>query len=329
MAGELWNRSTDKGERQREMTALFTGIILDWCFGDPYRMPHIVRLMGHFIAGAEKLLRKCFPGRERMAGSVLTLLTAGLFPAGVWLLLKGLSRIHPALSFAAESFLCYQLLAAKSLYQESMKVYAALKENNLEKSRKQVSMIVGRDTESLSMEGVTKAAVETVAENTADGVIAPLLFMAVFGCVGGVFYKAVNTMDSMIGYKNETYLEFGRTAAKLDDVCNFIPSRLTAVLMAVAAFFLGMDGKNSFRIWKRDRFCHASPNSAQSEAACAGALHVRLAGDAWYFGALYKKPYIGDDDRKIEPEDIKRANRLMFGAEILGILVLAAAAALL
>ena len=161
---------------------------------------------------------------------------------------------------------------------------------------------------------------ETVAENTSDGVIAPFLYMALFGVAGGFFYKAVNTMDSMIGYKNDRYLYFGRTAARLDDICNYIPARLGAVLLTLSAFLLGYDGKQAWKIYKRDRYCHASPNSAHGEAVIAGALHIRLAGDAWYFGKLYKKPYIGDDDRPVEPEDIKRAGKIMFGAE--GILIL-------
>lgn len=186
-----------------------------------------------------------------------------------------------------------------------MKVCSALKEGDIEKARKAVSMIVGRDTAVLDRDGIARAAVETVAENTSDGVIAPFFFMAVFGPAGGFFYKAVNTMDSMVGYKNETYLLFGRAAAKLDDAVNWLPARLSGMLLTAAAGFFREWMENAWRIFKRDRFNHASPNSAQGEAACAGALHLRLAGDAWYFGTLYKKPYIGDDDRPIRPDDIK------------------------
>ncbi|MBQ8078735.1 MAG: cobalamin biosynthesis protein CobD, partial [Oscillospiraceae bacterium] len=177
-----------------------------------------------------------------------------------------------------------------------------------------VSMIVGRDTAVLDEAGILRAAVETVAENTSDGVTAPLFYMAFGGAVGGLFYKAANTMDSMIGYRNETYAEIGRFTARLDDVLNYLPSRLTALLMIAACPCLGFDARQAWRIWRRDRRCHASPNSAQTESACAGALHLRLAGDAQYFGQVHHKPYIGDDDRPIEPEDIRRANRLMYAA---------------
>ena len=220
-----------------------------------------------------------------------------------------------------EAFWCYQLIAAGSLKKESGKVYTALKNNDTEGARYAVSMIVGRDTERLDEAGITKAAVETVAENTSDGVTAPLIYIMLFGAAGGFFYKAVNTMDSMVGYKNDVYRYFGTAAAKLDDVLNFIPSRFTALLMILAAYIVGLDGKNAFKIWKRDRLKHASPNSAQTEAVCAGALRVRLAGDAWYFGVRHEKPFIGDDLRKIEPYDICRSWRLMFGSEILLVII--------
>ena len=197
-----------------------------------------------------------------------------------------------------------------------MKVYEELKKGDLQGARHAVSMIVGRDTKALDENGVTKAAVETIAENTSDGIIAPLFYMAIGGPVLMFIYKGINTMDSMVGYKNETYLLFGRAAAKMDDAVNWLPARLSGMLLTAAAWLLpGMDGKNAWRIFKRDRFNHASPNSAQGEAACAGALHLRLAGDAWYFGTLYKKPYIGDDDRPIRPDDIKGVCSLMFGAQ--------------
>ena len=182
-------------------------------------------------------------------------------------------------------------------------------------------MIVGRDTSKLDLDGIVRAAVETVAENTSDGVTAPMFWIAIGGAVSGFVYKAVNTMDSMIGYTNEKYKDLGRTAAKLDDVLNYIPSRFTALLMVFSCPFIGLDGKNAYRIWKRDRRKHASPNSAQTESACAGALHLRLAGDAWYFGELHKKEYIGDDDRPIEPADIIRANRLMYFSAVLMLII--------
>lgn len=218
-----------------------------------------------------------------------------------------------------ESFWCYQILATKSLKVESDRVYTALKEEGLEAGRKAVSMIVGRDTQNLTEEGVTKAAVETVAENTSDGIIAPLCYMLIGGAVLGFAYKAVNTMDSMVGYKNEKYQYFGTAAAKLDDIVNYIPARISAVLMILAAYMTGMDGKNAARIFKRDRYNHKSPNSAQTEAVMAGALDVQLAGDAWYFGTLHKKPTIGDPVRKIEIEDIRRSHVLLYATAILAL----------
>lgn len=227
--------------------------------------------------------------------------------------------IHPLAPLAVKSIFCYQLLALKSLKTESMKVYKKLKKDDLEGARQAVSMIVGRDTQNLSEEGIVRAAVETIGENTSDGVIGPLFYMVLLGPLGGFFYKAVNTMDSMVGYKNDTYRYFGRTAAKLDDALNFIPSRLSAVLMIAAAFLLKLDYKGAYRIFKRDRFNHASPNSAQTEAVCAGALGVELGGDAWYFGALHKKKTIGDGKRGITCEDIRLANRLLYVTALSGI----------
>lgn len=208
--------------------------------------------------------------------------------------------------------MCYQLLALKALKKESMKVYQALISGDVEKARQAVSMIVGRDTQNLTKEGITKAAVETVAENISDGVIAPLFYMFFFGPLGGFFYKAVNTMDSMVGYKNDRYVYVGWAAARLDDLLNFIPSRLSALFMIGAAFFLGRKPREAFYIWKRDRCCHTSPNSAQTESVCAGALGLSLGGDAWYFGELCHKPSIGDSKREAEPEDIRRANGLLY-----------------
>ena len=306
--------------------ALLAGCILDWLMGDPYWLFHPVRFMGNMISALEARLRRLFPEHLLLAGGVLAgfmCLFWTLIPVlgflGIYrgLLSFGIQRhwIYICL-FVLESFFCGQLLAARSLQTESMKVCSTLKEGDIEKARKAVSMIVGRDTAVLDRDGIARVAVETVAENTSDGVIAPFFFMAVFGPAGGFFYKAVNTMDSMVGYKNETYLLFGRAAAKLDDAVNWLPARLSGMLLTAAAWLLpGMDGKNAWRIFKRDRFNHASPNSAQGEAACAGALHLRLAGDAWYFGTLYKKPYIGDDDRPIRPDDIKGVCSLMFGAQ--------------
>ena len=309
------------------LAACVTGFLLDFLFGDPVWLYHPVRLIGNFISFGEKKLRGIFGKKEKgelAAGTVLWFLTAGFSFVIPFLILAGAQRVHPALRFLIESFWCYQILAASCLVEESGKVYDRLKEKDLPGARKAVSMIVGRDTENLTEEGVTKAAVETVAENTSDGVTAPLLFLLLGGAPFGFLYKAVNTMDSMLGYKNEKYLYFGRFPAKMDDVFNYIPSRVTALFMIAAAFLTEMDAKNAWMIWRRDRRKHASPNSAQTESVCAGALRVRLAGDAVYFGKLHKKEYLGDPLRPIEPEDIRRAGRLMYVTAFLVLLVFGA-----
>lgn len=304
--------------------AVVLGFLLDLLFGDPHWLYHPIRLVGALIGGLEKLLRRMFPkteGGELTAGVFLLILTAGITTGCAWGLLYLAGRIHPYAGFALETVMCYQLLATKSLKDETMKVYRALAAGDLPGARYAVSMVVGRDTEALDETGVTKAAVETVAENASDGVIAPLLFLIIGGAPLGFFYKAVNTMDSMVGYKNDAYLYFGRAAAKFDDVLNWIPARLSGVIMSAAAVFCGLDAGNAFRIFRRDRRNHASPNSAHTEAAAAGALHIQLAGDAYYFGKLYKKPTIGDPDRPAEYEDIRRVNRLLYAAAVLALAV--------
>lgn len=300
------------------LAACALGFFLDFLFGDPVWLYHPVRLIGKGISAGESILRKLFRGKHlTAAGGVLWICIAGLSFLIPWGILAGLQRIHPALRFLLETFWCYQILAARSLCTESMKVYDRLKDQDLPGARLAVSMIVGRDTENLTEEGVTKAAVETVAENTSDGVTAPLLFLLLGGAPAGFLYKAVNTMDSMVGYKNDRYMELGCIPAKMDDVFNYLPSRITAVCMTAAAFLTGLNGRNAWRIYRRDRRKHASPNSAQTESVCAGALGVRLAGDAVYFGKLHKKEYLGDALRSIEPEDIRRANRLMYVTSVL------------
>lgn len=306
------------------LAALLTGYVLDLIFGDPRQIYHPIRIIGNLIAVLEKGIRKVFPktSKGELAGGTVLVVLVVLICTAVPAALLGLAAwIHPVVYWLLASFWCWQILATKSLKTESMKVYAPLKEGDLPAAHRAVAMIVGRDTERLTEEGVAKAAVETVAENTSDGIVAPLIFLALGGPALGFFYKAVNTMDSMVGYKNERYLYFGRTAARLDDMLNFLPSRISAWLMILAAAILGMDGKNAKRIYLRDRKNHASPNSAQTEAVMAGALRVQLAGDAWYFGELYKKPTIGDPFRAVEPEDIVRANRLMYLTSALALAV--------
>ena len=297
--------------------AVLGGFVLDALFGDPAWLPHPVVYMGKAISKLEKFLRPRLPKTpqgELLGGAIV----AFCLPVGTFLLTGlvcwGAARLHPLLGLAVQMFWCGQALAARGLVQESTNVYKELKKPDLPGARKAVSRIVGRDTAELTAEGVTKAAVETVAENASDGVIAPLLYMLIGGAPLALTYKAINTMDSMLGYKNEKYLYFGRIPAKLDDAANYLPSRLAALLWVAAAAFTHNDAKGAWKIWQRDRRNHASPNSAQTESACAGALGVQLAGPAYYFGEYYAKPTIGDALRPIEPEDILRANQMMYVA---------------
>ena len=306
------------------LAALICGFALDALFGDPYRMPHIIRLIGKLIAWTERMLRAVFPATsrgERTAGVVLVAVVVGLSCGMSMLALWLAGLVSLWLAFAVESFVCYQMIAAKQLRIEAGRVYDALQNDGLAAARTAVSMIVGRDTAALDEAGVTRAAVETVAENTSDGVVAPLLFMALGGAPAGVLYKAVNTMDSMVGYVNDRYRFFGTAAARLDDVLNWMPARLTGALMCLVAPLVGLDGRGAWCIFLRDRLRHASPNSAPPEAACAGALGVQLAGPASYFGVLHDKPTIGDATRPIEPGDIVRANRLLTATSIASLLL--------
>ena len=304
--------------------AVCLGFLLDLWLADPAWMPHPVVGMGKCITALEKWLRCRFPATpagQRNAGRVLSAVLPLGTVAFAGLVCWAAGRVHPLLGLVVQALWCWQALAVKGLAVESRKVYDCLATGDLEAGRKAVSRIVGRDTQALSEEGVTKAAVETVAENFSDGVVAPLLYMLVGGAPLALCYKAVNTMDSMVGYKNQRYLDFGRAAAKLDDAVNWLPARLAALLWIAAATLAGQDGKNAWRIWQRDRRNHASPNSAQTESACAGALGVQLAGPAWYFGEYYDKPTIGDAQRPVEPGDILRADRVLYTASMLAVVL--------
>lgn len=303
--------------------AFIAGFVLDLLIGDPHFIPHPVRLIGSLISFLDKRLNsdvKYNSSEKKLnlikykRGMLLAFTVIFATFAMSVIIIVAVYSINLYAGVIAEAVMTWQILATKCLRVESMRVYDALRTDGVDAGRRAVSMIVGRDTSVLDAAGVTRAAVETIAENTSDGVIAPMLYTAIGGPVLGFVYKAVNTMDSMLGYKNDKYMYFGRFAARLDDVVNFIPARISAYLMIAAAFIGGrqFDGKNAYRIFKRDRFNHASPNSAQTESVCAGALRVQLAGDAVYFGKLVKKKYIGDGLREIEYEDIKRANRLMY-----------------
>ncbi len=303
--------------------AVTIGFIIDMIIGDPNYSFHPIRLIGHLISFFEKLLFKNRSKREQYLSGVL-----------LWFLVVGISFILPFaiiyfsykinwyFGLVLESILAYQIIAAKSLRYESMRVYYALADGDLEKSRKLLSMIVGRDTEDLDEEGIIKATVETVAENTADGITAPIIYTALFGSAFGIMYKAVNTLDSMVGYKNDKYMYFGRFSAKMDDVFNFIPSRISAVLMILASLMKQYSFKDAIEIFLRDRYKHKSPNAAQTESVVAGALGVQLAGDAFYFGKLVKKPFIGNKTREVKADDIRLANRLSLVSTLICLIII-------
>ena len=305
-----------------QTAALIVGFIIDCFIGDPYCIPHPVVGIGKLISFFDKKLRRGNSNPNDISRGALTVilvaLISTLIPALVLLLAW---FIHPIAYFVVNSIMCWQILAARQLLREGRKVQKALEKGDIEGARYVVSMIVGRDTAVLDEKGIARAAVETVAENASDGVIAPLIWMIFFGAVGGFFYKSINTMDSMLGYKNEKYLYFGRAAAKTDDFVNYIPARISGLLMVLTAPIVDLDGGNAWEIFRRDRYKHASPNSAQTESACAGALGLRLAGDAVYGGVVHKKEYIGDALREIEPKDITRAGRLMYAASVFTLLI--------
>ncbi len=332
------------------MMAFAAGFVLDLIIGDPENWPHPVRWIGsliakltnHFLNRANTIqdpIKQC--RTKHRLGRLLVLLvilTSGITTAA---LLLTAYFIHPILGCALEAWLTFRLLATKSLRDASMNVYCALTEESstLDDARYAVSMIVGRDTAALDEIGVTKAAVETVAENTSDGVIAPMLYIAIGGPILGIIYKSINTMDSMVAYRNEKYIDFGRAAALTDDVANFLPARVSGILMIVATGILDIletlisgnhqensidrcsashySASNAIRIFRRDRRKHASPNAAHTEAACAGALSIELAGDASYFGEIHRKATLGDPIRPIESKDIIRVNRLMLGTAVI------------
>jgi adenosylcobinamide-phosphate synthase len=304
------------------MTAFAAGFVLDLIIGDPYFLPHPVRWIGALIAGLEKCLypkEKAEGAVLRRRGRILVALVLLITLIPVTGLTVGAYLIHRYVGVAVEAVLTCYLLAAKSLRDESMKVYDALKAGDLPAARTAVSMIVGRETDTLDEAGVARAAVETVAENTSDGVIAPMLYVLIGGPILGYLYKAVNTMDSMVGYKNERYEDFGRAAAKTDDVLNFLPSRFSAMLMILSARAMSHEysAADAWRIFKRDRYNHKSPNSAQTESVCAGALGIRLGGTNIYFGKPVEKPTIGDATREITAEDIKKSCTLMYTSQSL------------
>ncbi len=325
--------------------AMILGFVVDLIVGDPHGLIHPVQIIGWFISkiknGMQKMIYGCsydqvkekgIPRKEKaelLCGYVLTFLIVVGTYAVVYGILFLAEKIHPLLAFFLETFFIYQILATKSLKKESMKVYYKLKEGDLAGARVEISYLVGRDTMELDESEVAKADVETIAENTADGIIAPLFYIALGGAPLGLAYKAVNTLDSMVAYRNEELIHIGHASAHLDDICNFIPARLAAVLMIIASAILHFDYKNAIKIFKRDRFNHLSPNSAQTEAVAAGALNIQLGGTHLYFGKPVEKPTIGDDIRPVEYEDIKKTNQLLYVSATLMLLVGVAISALI
>lgn len=304
-----------------ELSILF-GFLLDLLLADPARIPHPVVIIGRGISFLEKHLRRIFPETpvgKRAAGRVL----AGLISVTTFVVSAAACLLawwlHPLLFFLLHTLWCWQAVAIRGLAKEATRVWRALTQGSLADARRAVSRIVGRDTQALDEAGVIRAAVETVAENFSDGVMAPYFYMMLGGVPLALTYKAINTMDSMVGYRNERYIDFGRGPAHLDDAAGYIPARLGALLWILAAGMTGRDLPGAWRIWRRDRRNHASPNSAQTEAACAGALGIQLAGPAYYFGEYYDKPTIGDALRPIEAGDIPRANRMLYAASILAV----------
>ncbi|MEL7647186.1 MAG: adenosylcobinamide-phosphate synthase CbiB [Sedimentibacter sp.] len=301
------------------MIPLIAGYIIDFLIGDPQGFPHPVRLIGKLISFMEKALRKkcSLAEDERKAGMVLWFTVVGTSYLVPLIILLVAAKVNTFIALAVHSIMCYYILAARSLRDESMLVYNNLHAGDMEKARKSLSYIVGRDVEHLNNVQIAKAAVETVAENTSDGVIAPMLYILVGGAPLGFMYKAINTLDSMVGYKNDKYINFGRFSAKADDAANFLPARIASYLMITAAYVLKMDYASAYRIYRRDRYNHKSPNSAHTESVCAGALNIMLGGPSCYNGVLVEKPVIGDNKREVKNDDIIKANNLMYATSLL------------
>ena len=304
--------------------AIVAGFILDLIFGDPHWLPHPICLIGNLIGFLEKNLRRLLaPGKTALllGGALMVVVVISLSYVVPYAVLMLAEQVSPWLRFALETIMFYQIFATKCLRDESMKVYTALHNNDLADARVKLSWIVGRDTKELTAEEVTKGAVETVAENTADGIIAPMFYMFIGGAPLAFLYKGINTMDSMVGYKNDKFLYFGRCAAKLDDVANFIPARITGILMILASYFLNMNAAGAWKIFWRDRYNHLSPNSAMTESVTAGALNIQLGGDHYYFGKLVHKDTIGDDIRPVVAEDIVAVNNLLYMTAVISLLL--------
>lgn len=304
---------------------MILGYIMDLVFGDPYWFPHPVRFIGKLISKTEKFIRKHAKSEESLKyWGILMWLVPVVTTALVTALIVKIASFNKYVEIFVSAFIIYTTLSTKCLKDEATKIYNVLETGDIKKSRVQLSYIVGRDTTNLSQSEIIRATVETVAENTVDGTISPMFYGFLFGPVGAMTYKAINTLDSMVGYKNDKYLNLGCVSAKLDDVANFIPARLTAIFMPLGAFLCGMNGINSFKIAIRDRKNHKSPNCAFAEGAAAGAIGVQLGGTNIYFGKEVYKPTIGDKKRELENYDIVRMNKLMYATTANALLILSA-----
>lgn len=304
---------------------MILGYIMDLVFGDPYWFPHPVRFIGKLISKTEKFIRKHAKSEKSLKyWGILMWLVPVVTTAIVTALIVKIASFNKYVEIFVSAFIIYTTLSTKCLKDEATKIYNVLETGDITKSRVQLSYIVGRDTTNLSQSEIIRATVETVAENTVDGTISPMFYGFLFGPVGAMTYKAINTLDSMVGYKNDKYLNLGCVSAKLDDVANFIPARLTAIFMPLGAFLCGMNGLNSFKIAIRDRKNHKSPNCAFAEGAAAGAIGVQLGGTNIYFGQEVYKPTIGDKKRELENYDIVRMNKLMYATTANALLILSA-----
>lgn len=305
------------------MIQIILGYTADLFIGDPYWLFHPVRWIGQFILFLEKKLLKAETAfKQKTKGLLVLLLVSSVSFVIPFIILKLSFAIHVLLGLVIESFMIYQIFATKCLDVETKKVYMALKTGDIKQARKAISFLVSRDTHDMSVEDIIKASIETIAENIGDGVIAPMFYVVIGGAPLGWYYKSVNTLDSMVGYKNDRFNHYGYCSAKWDDVLNYIPARLTAVFILVAGLFLRFNLRNGIRILKRDKRNHASPNSAFPESAAAGLLDIQIGGKASYFGEVSMKPTMGDANKNIEISDLYKVKQLLYATSLVGLFVL-------
>ena len=303
------------------MKGLTIGFLLDLIIGDPENPIHPIRLIGSICKKTERIFRKVFKDNLKLAGLITWLVNILIVYFIGTFIVKVSFKINYILGIIISGVMIYFCISTKALKVEGLKVLKYILDDDIEGARKQLSFIVGRDTNNLDKNSILRAIVETIAENISDGVIAPILYAGLFGAPIALCYKAVNTMDSMFGYKNDKYIDFGYFPAKLDDLFNYIPARVTGILIIIGAIFLRLDYKNSYKIYIRDRYNHSSPNSAHPEAAVAGALGIKLGGSNYYFGKLVEKPTIGDNLKEIEILDVYKTTSILYITAFLGYVV--------